>query len=101
GRRVEPPTRHARPHYDATDDFRYILIAGGGKVGVNLARELYEAGHEVAVIERDGARGAALMNKLSCPIFVGDSSTHDVLELAGAQRGRVFVAATGGDPANL
>src|SRR5262249_25028548 len=94
---VEPPTPPPRPHYDATDDFRYILIAGGGKVGVNLARELYEAGHEVAVIERDPARGAALLNKLSCPIFVGDSSTHDVLEMAGAQRARVFVAATGSD----
>src|SRR5215813_548291 len=98
---VEPPTPPPRPHYDATDDFRYILIAGGGKVGVNLARELYEAGHEVAVIERDPARGAALLNKLSCPIFVGDSSTHDVLEMAGAQRARVFVAATGSDQDNL
>jgi trk system potassium uptake protein TrkA len=86
---------------NTTDESRYILIAGGGKVGVNLARELYENGHEVAVIERDNARAAALVNKLDCPVFIGDSSTHDVLETAGAPRARVFVAATGSDQDNL
>src|SRR5262245_4365182 len=87
--------------FDAPDESRYILIAGGGKVGVNLARELYEAGHEVAVIEREASRAAALSNKLDCSIFIGDSSTHDVLENAGAKRARVFVAATGSDQDNL
>src|SRR5205085_2307491 len=84
-----------------TDESRYIIIAGGGKVGVNLARELYENGHEVAVIEVDNARAAALSNKLECPVYIGDSSTHDVLEEASANRARVFVAATGSDQDNL
>jgi trk system potassium uptake protein TrkA len=90
-----------RPRYSATDESRYIIVAGGGKVGVNLARELYESGHEVAVIERDGPRASALSNKLDCPVYVGDSSIHDVLEAAGAARARVFVAATGSDQDNL
>ena len=90
-----------RARYNATDESRYILIAGGGKVGVNLARELYESGHEVALIERDSARAVALSSKLDCPVFVGDSSTHDVLDSAGASRARVFVAATGSDQDNL
>ena len=30
----------------------YILVAGGGKVGANLARELIEMGHELTVIEQ-------------------------------------------------
>jgi len=98
---AEPSKVEPRPRYNATDESRYILIAGGGKVGVNLARELYESGHEVAVIEHDSARAMALSNKLDCPVFIGDSSTHDVLESAGAQRARVFVAATGSDQDNL
>jgi trk/ktr system potassium uptake protein len=98
---AEPPKVPPRPRYKATDEARYILIAGGGKVGVNLARELYESGHEVAVIETDTARAAALTIKLDCPVYTGDSSTHDVLEDAGAQRARVFVAATGSDQDNL
>jgi trk system potassium uptake protein TrkA len=96
-----PPKAQPRHRTGTTDEARYILIAGGGKVGVNLARELYENGHEVAVIERDNARAAALVNKLDCPVFIGDSSTHDVLETAGAPRARVFVAATGSDQDNL
>jgi trk system potassium uptake protein TrkA len=92
---------HTRVRYQATDESRYILIAGGGKVGVNLARELYESGHEVAVIEQDASRAVALSSKLACQVFVGDSSTHDVLDSAGASRARVFVAATGSDQDNL
>jgi len=98
---AEPPKASLRPRYNATDESRYIIIAGGGKVGVNLARELYESGHEVAVIEVDSARAAALSNKLECPVYIGDSSTHDVLEDASANRARVFVAATGSDQDNL
>jgi trk system potassium uptake protein TrkA len=98
---AEPIKAEPRPRFNATDESRYIIIAGGGKVGVNLARELYESGHEVAVIERDHARAAALSNKLECPVFIGDSSTHDVLEAARANRARVFVAATGSDQDNL
>lgn len=96
-----PPLAKLRPRYDATGESRYILIAGGGKVGVNLARELHESGHEVAVIESDSARAVSLSSKLECPVFAGDSSTHDVLEAAGAERARVFVAATGSDQDNL
>jgi trk system potassium uptake protein TrkA len=86
---------------DATEDSRYVLIAGGGKVGVNLARALIESGHEVALIERENARAATLSAKLGCPVYIGDSSTHDILQEAGAQRARVFVAATGSDQDNL
>ncbi len=96
-----PPKVKPRPRYDATDESRYILIAGGGKVGINLARELFESGHEVAIIEMDTARAANLSNRLECPVFIGDSSTHDVLEAARAQQARVFVAATGSDQDNL
>lgn len=94
--KVHPESRHV-----SADESRYILIAGGGKVGVNLARELYESGHEVALIEREPSRAVALSSKLDCTVFVGDSSTHDVLEAAGASRARVFVAATGSDQDNL
>jgi trk system potassium uptake protein TrkA len=101
--RLPPEPAVARPRMldQATDDSRYIIIAGGGKVGVNLARELYESGHEVAMIEQDTARAVVLSSKLDCQVFVGDSSTHDVLETAGASRARVFVAATGSDQDNL
>src|SRR5215831_12090615 len=96
-----PPPVRPRPRYDTDEDSRYILIAGGGKVGINLARGLFESGHEVAIIESDSARAAWLANRLDCPVHIGDASTHDVLEQAGVARARVFVAATGSDQDNL
>lgn len=96
-----PPPVRPRPRYDTDEESRYILIAGGGKVGINLARALFESGHEVAIIESDGARAASLANKLECAVYTGDASTHDILEQAGVARARVFVAATGSDQDNL
>jgi len=98
---ASPPPVRPRPRYDTDEESRYILIAGGGKVGINLARGLFESGHEVAIIESDGARAASLANKLECAVYIGDASTHDVLEQAGVARARVFVAATGSDQDNL
>ena len=98
---AEPPRVVPIPSIRTNDDSRYIIVAGGGKVGINLARALSDSGHEVAVIERDPARATSLANRLDCPVFTGDSSTHDVLERAGAARARVFVAATGSDQDNL
>ena len=34
----------------------YVVIAGAGKVGWNLARELITKGHEVTVIESERSR---------------------------------------------
>jgi trk system potassium uptake protein TrkA len=98
---AHPPKVEAQPHEKASDEARYIIVAGGGKVGINLARGLLSSGHEVSVIERDPARAASLSNRLECPVYLGDSSTHEVLESANASRARVFVAATGSDQDNL
>ena len=104
-RGIQEPAEWVLPKIGArrqtSEESRYILVAGGGKVGVNLARALSESGHEVALIEQDASRAAALTNKLECTVYIGDSSTHDVLDEAGAGRARVFVAATGSDQDNL
>jgi trk system potassium uptake protein TrkA len=38
----------------------YVLIAGGGKVGSNLARTLIRDGHEVTLIEQRDSRFTVL-----------------------------------------
>lgn len=84
-----------------SEESRFVLIAGGGKVGINLARTLHRSGHEVALIEQDWSRARHLEVTLECPIIVGDGSTAPVLEAAGAGRARVLVAVTGSDQDNL
>jgi trk system potassium uptake protein TrkA len=99
-----PARRPTRPRLDAlrmVDESKFVVIAGGGRVGFHLARSLVTAGHEVALIERDPAIAAELTARLDCPVIVGDGSMTPILEEAGAARCRVFAAVTGRDEDNL
>jgi trk system potassium uptake protein TrkA len=99
---TEPFVRGAGPRRaPELDESRFVLIIGGGKVGINLARTLQKSGHEVALIERDWLRARHLEVNLECPVIVGDGSTAPVLDEAGAGRARVLVAVTGSDQDNL
>ena len=79
----------------------YVIIAGAGKVGWNLARELLEKGHEVTVIEQDRRRYLTVEQELEHAVQYGDSTELWVLERAGIQRADLVVAVTGDDADNL
>ena len=64
----------------------YVVIAGGGKVGWNLARELMAKGHEVTLIESDRPRYLTVEQELEHAIQYGDATELWVLERAGIQR---------------
>lgn len=77
-----------------------VAIAGAGKVGRSVARELLDYGHQVLLIERersnfepDTVPAADWLN--------GDACELDTLEEAGVETCDVVVAATGDDKANL
>ena len=69
----------------------YVIIAGAGKVGWNLARELLDKGDEVTVIEQE----------LEHAVQYGDGTELWVLERAGIQRADLVVAVTGDDEDNI
>src|SRR3954452_8336009 len=79
----------------------YIIIAGAGKVGWNLARELIEDEHEVTVIEFDRNRYLTVEEELEHAIQHGDASELWVLERAGIVRADMVVAVTGDDEDNM
>ena len=79
----------------------YVIIAGAGKVGWNLARELLEKGHEVTVIEQDRRRYLTVEQELEHAVQYGDATELWVLERAGIQRADLVVAVTGDDEDNL
>src|SRR5581483_4294958 len=72
----------------------YIVVLGGGKVGFYLARTLLEEGHEITIIESDPEIYSLVSRHIDCSVLLGDGSTYDVLERAGAGRCNVFVAVT-------
>jgi trk system potassium uptake protein TrkA len=81
----------------------YILIAGGGKVGANLARVLLAQGkHEVTLIEQRRDRFERLEHEFEHQVLLGDATEIFVLEKAGIARPPDIVAAlTGDDEDNL
>ena len=79
----------------------YVIIAGAGKVGWNLARELINKRHEVTVIESDAHRYAVVEQELEHSAMYGDGSELWVLERAGIERADLVIAVTGDDEDNI
>jgi len=79
----------------------YVVVAGGGKVGWNLARELIEKGHEVTLLEQVRDRYLTIEEELEHAVQYGDATEMWVLERAGIQRAELVVAVTGDDEDNI
>jgi trk system potassium uptake protein TrkA len=80
----------------------YVLIAGGGLIGANLARSLLRLGHEVTLIEQRRDRFERLEDELEHVAIHGDATELFVLERAGIQRPpSIVVAVTGDDEDNI
>ena len=79
----------------------YAIVAGGGKVGWNLARELMAKGHEVTLIESNRNRYLTVEQELEHVAQYGDATELWVLERAGIQRAELVIAVTGDDEDNI
>jgi trk system potassium uptake protein TrkA len=79
----------------------YLIVAGGGKVGFYLAKELIEQGHEVLVIEKDAHRCELISAELGNVVMRGMADEASTLADAGAARADVVLAVTGDDEDNL
>ncbi len=79
----------------------YVVIAGGGKVGWNLARELIDKGHEITLIESRRDRYLTIEQELEHAVQYGDATELWVLERGGIQRADLVIAVTGDDEDNM
>jgi trk system potassium uptake protein TrkA len=79
----------------------YAIIAGAGKVGRNLARELISKGHEVTLIESSRASYLANEDEFEHAVQYGDATELWVLERSGIQRADLVIAVTGDDEDNI
>jgi trk system potassium uptake protein TrkA len=80
----------------------YIVIAGGGKIGLNLTRSVLGLGHEVTLIEQRRERFELLEDEFEHRAQLGDATELFVLERAGLARPPdLVVAVTGDDEDNM
>ncbi|NTU61702.1 MAG: NAD-binding protein [Caldiserica bacterium] len=79
----------------------YIVVVGGGKIGLNLTKILEKKRHEVAVIEQKPEHIQKLVDQTNALVIHGDGTDIKYLEEANIADADVFVAVTGVDENNL
>jgi trk/ktr system potassium uptake protein len=79
----------------------FVLVVGGGKVGYYLTKELIDAGHECALMEKDRSRADSIRDEIGSVVIAQDGCEGKYLHEAGANRADVVAAVTGDDEDNL
>ena len=83
------------------DPYKYVVIAGGGKIGSSLAAQI-EDNHRVKIIEADPSRAKKISERLVDTIVLeGNVSDKSLLHEENIEDCDVFVAVTNDDEANV
>ena len=77
---------------DDIEEQGQVLIAGGGRIGGMVRRILNAAGYNLTVIDYN-AQHLDNMRRFGARIYYGDATRPDMLQAAGLQQCKVFVAA--------
>ena len=78
-----------------------IIIAGGGKVGQTLARQLAAEGHDLTLIDQSQQVLTKSQERYDAITVSGNCASREVLLSAGVQEAELLIAATNADEVNL
>ena len=78
-----------------------IIIAGDGKVGSTLARQLSAEGYDITLIDSDRQVLNSSMERMDVMALHGNCAAKDVLLQAGIKDADLLIAATSADEVNL
>ncbi len=78
-----------------------IIIVGCGKVGITLASQLGEEGHDITMIDLSSEKIKYVTSKYDVMGVVGNGATHTVQKEAGIRKADLLIAVTDSDELNL
>ena len=78
-----------------------IIIAGDGKIGAMLTRQLSSEGHDITVIDSNAAVLQQSVERYDVISVHGNCASMSVLQQAGVKDADLLIAATGADEVNL
>ena len=78
-----------------------IIIAGGGKVGMTLAKQLAAEGHSLTIIDENNAVLETAVERYDAIAVQGNCASKETLQRAGIQEAELVIAAAGADELNL
>lgn len=78
-----------------------IIIAGDGKVGAMLTRQLSAEGNDLTLIDNNGKVLESTEERYDIMAVQGNCASMDVLCQAGIEEADLLIAATGADEVNL
>lgn len=82
--------------------FQRVVIAGGGELGLQLARLMEHTRIQTVLLEKDEERADAASEKLDRTLVIkGDALSQQTLEGIGDPEDMAYVAATGSDETNI
>lgn len=85
-----------------TKKIKHIMIVGGDRISVYLAKKLIESGAHVKIIENDPKRCTQLSLAMpTATIICGDGSSQDVLDREGCRTMDALITLTGLDEVNM
>ena len=78
-----------------------IIIAGGGKIGIALARQLSAEKHDITLIDSDQRVLESGMERFDIIAVQGNCASMEVLQQAGVRDADLLIAVTNADEVNL
>lgn len=78
-----------------------IMIAGTGKVGLTLARQLASEGHDITLIDTDQEILEEAVEQFESMAVCGNCASKEILLRGGVEHADLLIAATSADEVNL
>lgn len=78
-----------------------IIIVGCGKVGVTLAEQLNNEGHDITLIDQDSSALESVINSIDVLGVAGNGAVYAVQQEAGIHEADLLIATTNSDELNM